>query len=120
MKKIILGAVALVSTLLGTAAYATPVVPPHVTISEVLVGDLAKDQTVVLSAGNKAVRVYLTGCDINWNTNDVFYLLQTPTSAVVVQKYITDFAWSKAEGNWNAAFGALVNNRLVCDVTVVR
>lgn len=121
MKKI-LSAVAALLALIATPALAASVTPPtQVTMITVQLGELSSDATVPMVKGTAKVVVQLAGCQAKWATGQDFYALATPGAPVVlVRKDLLDYAWTKSEENWDVAFQALVNAKLVCAVVDVK
>lgn len=114
MIKMILSALVALTATFATPAMAQVTPPAHVKIMSATLGQL-DGRNAPLTVGRQTVNVTLIGCEIRWNTGQEFYVLSTTNSPpIVMRKDLMDFAWEKSGRDWNIAYQALVNEKLVC------
>jgi hypothetical protein len=119
MMKMILSALVALTATFATPAMAQVTPPGHVKIMTATIGRL-DDRTAPLTIGSQTVNITLIGCDIRWNTGQEFYVLSTGnTPPIVIRKDLMDFAWDRSGRDWDTAFQALVNEKLVCLIAPV-
>jgi hypothetical protein len=119
MIKMILSALVALTATFATPAMAQVTPPSHVKIFSASLGQL-DGRIAPLTIGRQTVRVTLFGCEIRWNTGQEFYVLSTVKSPpIVIRKDLMDFAWEKLGQDWDIAYQALVDEKLVCLITPV-
>lgn len=119
MKKIILSMALALG--LATPALATvdnPKLPPeNVNITIVSVGTLYNNDTVKMTGNNgKTITVHLSQCEVDWTSNDPFYLIVAPNTAIATP--VSDFqtVYQAVGKDWNTTIAYLTKYHKLCIV----
>lgn len=118
MKKLIIGALAALTALVATPAMAAPVTPPsHVKMTLIRVGHMVNGVVPIATADNKVMNVTISGCEVSWTDNDLFYAIAAPgTGVYVIPKKVLDYAWTRTNEDWDVSFQVLVKANMVCSI----
>lgn len=118
MLKNLFAALAMFAALFASPTFAKSTPPDHVAI---LLGTLGKFEynSAPLTVEGQVARVTLSGCDIQWKTGQVFYILLAEGSPpLIIRKDLLDYALSQTN-DWDMALEALNDAQVICAISPV-